>query len=160
MTRTQILEILARDYLTLRDKLIVFFERRACPDAADQADDTLARLVGDIERNGLPDNLEARTRAIAKNVYREWARRVSRFDPLPPGLSVPAHGGKAEDAREVVAALAPQDRLLLEEYFLQRRGREEMAHRLGVSAENLRVRVFRAKKRLRALLWGTSGMKH
>jgi hypothetical protein len=24
----------------------------------------------------------------------------------------------------------------------------------------LRVRVFRAKKRLRALLWGTSGMKH
>jgi DNA-directed RNA polymerase specialized sigma24 family protein len=159
MDRKRILEILAQDYLTLREKLIVFFERRLCPDAADLADDTLARLVGDVERNGFPNSLEARVRAIAKNVYREWARRIQRFDPLPPVLSVPGHGGKAEDAREALAALPPHERVLLEEYYLQRKEREQMARRLGVSAQSLRVRVFRAKKRLQALLWGASGIK-
>ncbi|MFT4649183.1 MAG: RNA polymerase sigma-70 factor (ECF subfamily) [Glaciecola sp.] len=54
--------------------------------------------------------------------------------------------------RAAESELREQDRKVLDEYYLRGSGTDEIAGRLGVSSSMVKVRLFRARRRLKSLL--------
>jgi RNA polymerase sigma-70 factor (ECF subfamily) len=109
---------------------------------------------------------------IASNVQVDKARRTSRGptnglppemwenvgEPAEPAENIVWSGGEVvmEEALECLqvagAQMRDHDRTVLDEFYLRRSGTEEIAGRLGVTPGMVKVRLFRARQRLRDLL--------
>jgi RNA polymerase sigma-70 factor (ECF subfamily) len=95
--------------------------------------------IGQIARNRARDMLRSRT------------RRAER--PLPPGFA--DSSGDAEDFRDLHAALgrlAEDDRLPLLLYYYDGKDTGTLADELGLSQGGACARLYRARRKLRALL--------
>jgi RNA polymerase sigma factor (sigma-70 family) len=156
----------ATAYEALRRRLVRFFERRGAVDAESLADVTLDRVGerkarGDVE----VDNVTAFAMGVARLVALEHGRRVQRQAPVPeelPSPRAPSDAGEIErrlaGLEAALAELREDDRALVLAYYASGDGRgridgrAELAARLGVSQVNLRVRAFRARTRLEAVL--------
>ncbi len=95
-----------------------------------------------------PFNLRAWLAIVARrSVNRQLRKRVPSA-PLPETVA-PPQGDAGLD--ELLGRLAPEDRLLLELFFVHECSYEEIAEQLGISPESVGKQKFRAIERLRAL---------
>ena len=94
------------------------------------------------------------TRVCLRLCYARLAADRRREDPLPPSDPAAPHRdpGAAIDVERLLARLAPADRFVL--LLLDGEGWsvKEIAERIGWTVTNVKVRAFRARRRLRGVL--------
>lgn len=139
-----------RLYPLLRRKLLIYFRYRGWPDPWNLADETVARVVGAMRRTEIKD-INRFALSVAHNVHVDEVERVRREaaialpEPVPPAAPDP----EAHCLEQCLRRLSSEQRELIEAFFLDRR-RKELAGVLGLSANALRLRVFKLKRTLRA----------
>jgi RNA polymerase sigma factor (sigma-70 family) len=132
-----------------------------CPDVDDVVQETLTRFLV-AARDGKIQNLEAIgafVYGVCRNVVSEFRRRNLRSQPMPEVFpESPVQGLPESDAFELRQAishgldqLSPRDRKVLRAFYLEETPRPEILRQTGLTDENLRVVLFRAKERFRAI---------
>ena len=138
----------------LRLKLIKFFSWRRCEDPESLADETIVRLVK--YNSGQPEKTKAHAYsivyAIARNVFLEYLRSKKKQGTLVDDFQGPFESFQSVDEcrRECLEKLSIKQRDLLESYYLTDESREALAQAQGISINNLRLRIFRLKQRLKS----------
>mgnify|MGYP001765457057 CR=1 FL=1 len=141
-------DIAARIYLQLHRKLVKYFEWRDVPYAEELADETLNRLARASESIRNP---AAFAMGVARNVLREFQRDRRRMLPDAPSLTEPPADGEMERLSVALAQLAPVDRELICAYYREgkpKEVRQELAIRIRITPNALRIRVCRIRDRL------------
>lgn len=161
-------ELAGHTYERIRSRLVKLFECRGCHDPealADETIDRVSRRIAEGEEVHTPDP-GGYFYGVARNVLREsWRRRrreqeasgppAASLSAPAPGLVEPAEAAqrKLECLELCLEALSPADRDLILGYY--RRGdriliqaRRELAERLGLPLNALRVRAHRIRGRL------------
>jgi RNA polymerase sigma-70 factor (ECF subfamily) len=143
-----------------------------CPHAgADLAQETFVRALRYYGRRERPTRTLAWLRAIARNVTREYLRGVYSGAFREADLEDAALARVACDAPEVgddlsldrarlmraIAELDCRDRAALVGFYFERQSCDALARRLGTSRVNVKTRLFRARRRLRARLFKAKG---
>lgn len=140
----------------------------ACPDVEDIVQETLARFLL-AAQNGKLNDVEAvggYLNGICQNVIFEYRRRWARAGPdsaeAPERADQRVTETELFEMREAIAAalreLAPRDRQILRAFFLEERSKSEILSMMGLSEENFRVVLCRAKDRFRQIY--VSAVKH
>lgn len=120
--------------------------------AEDAAQEAFLRAYRALSRYEQRSSFTAWVRTIAVNAAIDIVRRKR---PETPVLDRPARGGgekRQEDLdllRRALAALSPLDREILLVRELEGVGDEVIARRLGITVTGVRVRVHRARRKLR-----------
>ena len=166
-------ELAAHKYELIRAKLLKYFECRGCPSPEDLADDTINRVARRLYEGRQIWTAEPASYfyGVARNVLREyWVSPEREFTTLE-SLPSPVHPytgalRQQEVEREqsrvecrldwLVACLsqlpAESRELILDYYQGERaeriRHRKQMAERLGIPQNALRIRVHRIRERL------------
>jgi RNA polymerase sigma factor (sigma-70 family) len=89
----------------------------------------------------------------------EYRRRNMRDEPMPEVVPEPPRKGIAEadlfELREAIAQgleqLSERDRRVLRSFYLEEKSKEEILEQMGMTDENFRVVLCRAKERFRAI---------
>jgi RNA polymerase sigma factor (sigma-70 family) len=117
------------------------------------------RTHGDIHH---PERLAAFVLGVCNNVAHEMMRQEQRHPPIPEGND-PADD-RIDHTRELVneerkalvnqvlGELTPKDRGILKMLFFDETGKDEICQRFGVDRRYLRVLLFRARNRFKAVL--------
>lgn len=149
-------------YETVRVKLVRFFEWRGC-DAADfRADQTLDRVMRRIDEGQVISNLMGYIYGVARLVLKEELRERERVDLLnndPASTANPSPSPAEEtDYRlacfdHCLSTLSSDVRELIIGYYQEEKhekivGRRELAERLGIPLNALRIRAHRIRKTL------------
>ena len=153
-------------YLELRQRLVMYFERRNCLGADDLADETLNRAARRLEEVGqITDAAPAQyCYILAKFVFLEYTRRIQAQAAFKKSLIVGAAKAETETDAErraislsaleqCLEKLAVGDRELILEYYRgEQRAkidqRRALAERLGLSMNALAIRSCRLRERL------------
>ncbi len=132
-----------------------------CPDVDDIVQETLARfmLATRAEKIQNPEAVGAFLNGICRNVISEYRRRNMRDEPMPEVVPEPPGKGIPEadlfELREAIAQgleqLSERDRRVLRGFYLEEKSKEEILEQTGMSDENFRVVLCRAKERFRAI---------
>jgi RNA polymerase sigma-70 factor (ECF subfamily) len=133
----------------------------ACPDVDDIVQETITRLLlssrnGKLERL---DSVGAYLNGICQNVILEYRRRWARDGSDPSDAPEPANPQLPEtelfEMREAIALglreLSDRDRQVLRAFYLEERPKSEILAMTGLSDENFRVVLCRAKERFRQI---------
>lgn len=153
-------EIAARKYEMIRSSLIKVFYTRGCHLAEELADETIDRVVKKIHY--LQESYEGDPKlyfyGTGKKVLQEYLRKP-KIERLPDNLvQKQTHNIELEYYYECLSKclqkLEPEQRELITEYYqLEKTAkidlRKEIAQRLGMKYEQLRVYAFRVRKDLR-----------
>ncbi|HEY6806242.1 MAG TPA: hypothetical protein VI306_21870 [Pyrinomonadaceae bacterium] len=150
-----------KQYEALRIKLIRYFEWKRCDRAEELADLTLDRIVRKIDEGQIITNLKAYTASVAKFIALE--NLPEPLEPIEDHLGalpvVEARHDDDDPDPQVICfdrcldELPPENRKLLLAYY-QDQGRDkidnriQLAERLSIPLNALRIRVFRIKKAL------------
>jgi len=137
--------------------------RRVTQDAAlaeDAAQEAYLRAYRALGRYRHESSFVAWVRTIAVNAAIDLVRRRRPESPLTERTFRPAGEKRQEDLdllRRALAALAPLDREILLARELEGLPDAAIARRIGMTVTSVRVRIHRARKKLRArFLGGTS----
>lgn len=141
------------EYGRLRQRLIMYFERRGCLAADILADECFTRLTTATKSGWRPSGLGTYLFGIAKNVYLEYMRSAGRLlEELPDNLTGDTDTPAAEDARlvakHVVDSLSAEERDLMEAHFFDCVSWKSLAGPVGQSDTALRLKVMRIRQRL------------
>jgi RNA polymerase sigma-70 factor (ECF subfamily) len=132
-----------------------------CPDVDDIVQETLSRfLVATREDKILnPAAVGAFINGICRNVISEYRRRNMRDEPMPevvpepPSKAIP--DGDLFELRDAIARgleqLSERDRRVLRGFYLEEKSKDDILKQTGMSDENFRVVLCRAKERFRAI---------
>ncbi|HEX5227681.1 MAG TPA: sigma-70 family RNA polymerase sigma factor [Bryobacteraceae bacterium] len=133
----------------------------ACPDIEDIVQEALARLMTAARDDKIlnPAAIGAFLNGICRNVISEYRRRNMREDPMPEVVPEPPDRGIRDadllELREAIdhglAQLSERDRRVLRAFYLEEKSKEEILNDSGMSDENFRVVLCRAKERFRAI---------
>jgi RNA polymerase sigma-70 factor, ECF subfamily len=86
---------------------------------------------------------------IALNVFRNWFRRRETVE-LPVEIPVPPHSSpQLIDVARALEKCAPADREMIEKHYLAGYTSAELGQQRGCTAVAVRVRLLRARRRLR-----------
>ena len=150
-------------YEALRAKLIRLFACRGCPAPVELTDETLDRVGRTLSgRRELSGELGGFVHGVAQNVLREWWRRrpaAAAVVDLEGLASPPAPEAEAPDERRLrcleacLDALPAEERDLILRYYRSDERvligtRRELARRLGIGMNALRIRAHRIRLRL------------
>ena len=154
-------EVAAGMYVQLRHDLAKIFTFRGCTDPeglTDKVFDRVARKLGDVRPSYVGDP-RLYFRAVANNLVKEDLKKakfqVSLEEPEwrePTGTE--SKQDSTEDMEECLHSclqkLSPENRKLIVDYYAKEKQakidhRTELAQQLGISVENLRVRVHRIR---------------
>lgn len=141
-------------YTHFRYKLIKFFAWRRCEDPEGLADETIGRLINNINagREIHADNAYSYIYAIAVNLFKEYLREKKKnqqvFENLLPDY-IQVSEAVRDCRRLCLQGLSEDKTQLLEEYYSDEKSREELARRQGISLNALRLQVHRIKNELR-----------
>lgn len=135
-------------------------------DARDITSETFVRVWTAPEEPRM-DSVKAYLFAIARNLHRKQWRRTSRLEALDEGMPDPAASPDEtaehqDEFRRILAAvqkLPEIDRTVLLMRAEQELSYEDIAATTGLSVTAAKVRVFRARARLAALLQTEDGEK-
>jgi RNA polymerase sigma-70 factor, ECF subfamily len=158
------MSLLGEDLEALRPRLrfkVCYEVGFLCPDVDDLVQETLARflLASQKEQVRNPEAAGAFLNGICRNVILEYRRRSQRDEPMPevvpepPGKALP----KAElfELREAIARgmleLPDRDRRILRAFYLEEKTKEEILKQAGMTDQNFRVVLCRAKERFRRI---------
>ena len=133
----------------------------ACPDVEDIVQETIARLLvaSQNEKIRNQEALGAFLNGICRNVILEYRRRSQRDEPMPEVVPEPPgrHLPEADlfELRQAIALglaqLPERDRRILRAFYLEEKTKEEILKQTGLSDQNFRVVLFRAKEKFRAI---------
>lgn len=154
-------ETAATEYETIRRKLALFFEMRGHRWSDSLADETIDRVARKLDEGEPVANLRAYFYGVAKRVLLEWERRDAReraavdaqrrlasIDDHPERQEIRVNCLKGcllslpEDSRELILAYYEAGRGPSDE------GRKALAHRMGLSYGNLKIRAHRIRGKL------------
>ena len=135
-----------------RRKLIKFFSWKRCPDPANLADETILRVLTNLKQGQmtLSEKPYSYVYAVALNVYRENVRDLGRHPSVPYEQDVGSTSTPQLDdgCHELCLKQLPAaKRELLNEYYLV--SPDELAQKLELTANALRLRIHRIKQELR-----------
>jgi DNA-directed RNA polymerase specialized sigma24 family protein len=142
-------------YVEIRRKLIRIFLRRGCTRADELSDETINRVTRKVEEIA-PTYVGDPARffyGVAQKVYLEYLSEK----PPPPHPPPTEHTEESEGwemcVKKCMNRLAPANRRMIVEYFKGEKGakiaqRKELAVRLGIELDTLRMRVHRIRARL------------
>jgi RNA polymerase sigma-70 factor, ECF subfamily len=132
-----------------------------CPDVDDIVQETLTRLLAaDLARRiQNPEAIGAFVNGICRNVISEYRRKNLRNEPMPEPVPEPTARAIPEsdlfELRQAIAygldQLSERDRKVLRAFYLEEKSRDEILRQTGMTDENFRVVLFRAKERFRAI---------
>ncbi|HEY0545969.1 MAG TPA: hypothetical protein VGC91_11375 [Pyrinomonadaceae bacterium] len=144
----------AAKYERIRRSLIKIFACRGCPEAEDLADDTfnrVARKVDEIAATYAGDPA-LYFYGVAHNVHLEYLRKKLRQTPppLPPPVQNDEPGAEYECLESCIQQLPPASRELVLEYYQEEKQakinhRKQLAERLGIALNALRIRAYRIR---------------
>jgi RNA polymerase sigma-70 factor (ECF subfamily) len=133
----------------------------ACPDVDDIVQESLIRFLAATRENKIqnPDAIGAFLNGICRNVIVEYRRRNLRDDPMPEVMPEPASESIQEtdlfELRQAIShgldQLSERDRRVLRAFYLEEKSKEEILKSTGLTDENFRVVLCRAKERFRAI---------
>jgi DNA-directed RNA polymerase specialized sigma24 family protein len=149
-------------YEEIRCKIIRFFVCRGCSDCEELADITINRVNRAIEDPSFQyvGNPLFYFYGVAKNVRLEHLRRQAKFTSEIPVVAEPREPSIAYECMErCLGRLAISDRRLLLDYYDYESGgksshRQLLAQQLGIPLNALRIRLYRARNRLRECVSG------
>jgi DNA-directed RNA polymerase specialized sigma24 family protein len=143
-----------RKYEAVRRRLIQIFTCRGCRDAEDLADETINRVTLKVPEvaPGYTGDPALYFYGVAQKVHLESLRRKPHVPPnpsAPPDLEL-----EYECLERCMERLPPSQRELVLEYYREDRRakidfRKELARRLGVELNALRIRAHRIRTTLR-----------
>ena len=159
----------AQKYEAFRERLIVFFDRRGCRDAALEADEAFTRVAGSKDLENIKDIIGfmyavARRQALEK--HRNKSREPGQLDEnerLPQTQVIAVTQADSEESRvheirlqcldTCLNTLPKKDRKLLLDYYREQKTeklelRKLLAQKLGIRIGALRTRVTRARAEL------------
>ena len=165
------MEQAAQRHETIRGGLYRFFAQRNYYDPDYLVDVTLCRVIAKIETMELRENVTQTgyIRGFAENVYREALRhnKEEQLDPdsdqnkfiQPESPDYSVQEQETSCLHECLAKLKLEDRELLQKYYAPNRDRKEssrqrMAEEMGLTIDNLRVKVMRRREKLRTCISG------
>ena len=137
-------------FLQCRFKLIKFFSWRHCEDPANLADETIVRLLKNVDQGQLVlfDKPYSYVYAIAVNVFREYQRAIKKRPSLVAQVAPPSTPEQTDDCRELCLKQLSAPKLqLLSRYYLT--DRENLTGQLQLSPNALRLKIYRIKQELR-----------
>jgi RNA polymerase sigma-70 factor (ECF subfamily) len=133
----------------------------ACPDVDDIVQETLKRCLLSMQDHKLrdADAVGAFLNGIAQNVILEYRRRWSRDTPIPDCVPEVPDRRSAEtelfELRDAIASgmqqLSARDRSVLRAFYLDEIPKPEILASMGLTDENFRVVLCRAKERFRQI---------
>jgi DNA-directed RNA polymerase specialized sigma24 family protein len=154
----------AEHYERLRQRLIIFFSGRRCPDPEVSADETLDRISRRIDEGEQIRDVTRFAYGVARLVLSETFKSVRRRRQLLMDLATSSGTARCDDAatalgsdgavaciRHCMGRLSPDDRDLISRYYEsggrdQQEERRQLAARLGLSPVALRLRAFRIRR--------------
>jgi RNA polymerase sigma-70 factor (ECF subfamily) len=132
-----------------------------CPDVDDMVQEAMMRFMVAAREEKIqnPAALGAFLNGICRNVVSEYRRRNMRDEPMPevvpepPGKSIPET--ELFELRQAIAQgmqqLSERDRRVLRAFYLEEKSKDEILKQTGMTDENFRVVLCRAKERFRAI---------
>jgi len=151
-------------YEEMRRKLAKFFEWRGCPPAEEHADEVLDRVARRLDEGIEILNVGAYCYGIARLLLREVATRAERQRGALAELAASGRPAAADDAEmrcleHCLGQLDAVSRAQIVEYYERERRdrqkhRREMAERLGIAPNALRIRLHRVRRTLEECLLG------
>jgi DNA-directed RNA polymerase specialized sigma24 family protein len=163
-----------RTYEQLRRRLVRFFEGRRCAFPEEHADETLNRVARKLDAGETIQDVTTYVIGIARMIVKEAARSASREAALQAASRTPDHVSPLPDPASVESTrlldclhgcldhLAPPDRDLIVQYYQDEkrakiRSRKDLATKLGVEMNALRLRAFRIRAALEACVERCAG---
>jgi DNA-directed RNA polymerase specialized sigma24 family protein len=139
-------------YEAIRQTLTKYFEWRQCVPADEHVDETIDRVArrlwaGEQIRttdpyryfHGVARHVWQESRRCRLREMQSWPHMIAMREQASPQSACLAH---------CLATLSPEARELLEAYYLDPRG--DLAARLGITPNALRIRVFKEKQKLKS----------
>jgi len=133
----------------------------ACPDVEDIVQEAIARwlVASQNEKIRNSETVGAFLNGICRNVISEYRRRSQRDEPMPEVVPEPPDRHLAEadlfELRQAIALglaqLPERDRRILRAFYLEEKTKEEILEQTGLTDQNFRVILFRAKEKFRAI---------
>ena len=132
-----------------------------CPDVDDIVQEALMRFMVAAREEKIHNQaaVGAFLNGICRNVVSEYRRRNMRDEPMPevvpepPGKSIPE--AELFELRQAIAQgmeqLSERDRRVLRAFYLEEKSKDEILKQTGMTDENFRVVLCRAKERFRAI---------
>lgn len=132
-----------------------------CPDVDDIVQEALMRFMVATRDEKIHNQaaMGAFLNGICRNVVSEYRRRNMRDEPMPevvpepPGRSIPE--AELFELRDAIAQgmeqLSERDRRVLRAFYLEEKSKDEILKQTGMTDENFRVVLCRAKERFRAI---------
>ena len=163
-----------RTYEQLRRRLVRFFEGRRCAFPDEHADETLNRLARKLDAGETIQDVTTYVIGIARMVVKEVGRTAARELAVHSASAVPGHVSAHADAATIESSrlldclhacldqLVPTDRDLIVRYYQNDKrakihNRKDLATRLGVEMNALRLRAFRIRAGLERCVEGCAG---
>ena len=135
-----------------------------CPDVDDIVQEALMRFMVAARADKIqnPAAVGAFLNGICRNVVSEYRRRNFRDEPMPevvpepPGRSIPESDlfELREAIEQGIGQLSERDRRVLRAFYLEEKSKEEILRQTGMTDENFRVVLCRAKERFRGIYLG------
>jgi RNA polymerase sigma-70 factor (ECF subfamily) len=132
-----------------------------CPDVDDIVQEALMRFMVAARDDKIrdPAALGAFLNGICRNVVSEYRRKNLRDEPMPEVVPEPPGKSIAEadllELRQAIAKgmeqLSERDRRVLGAFYLEEKSKDEILRQTGMTDENFRVVLCRAKERFRAI---------
>jgi RNA polymerase sigma-70 factor (ECF subfamily) len=132
-----------------------------CPDVDDIVQEALMRFMVAARDEKIQNQaaVGAFLNGICRNVVSEYRRKNMRDEPMPevvpepPGKSIPE--AELFELRQAIAQgmqqLSERDRRVLRAFYLEEKSKDEILKQTGMTDENFRVVLCRAKERFRAI---------
>jgi RNA polymerase sigma-70 factor (ECF subfamily) len=132
-----------------------------CPDVDDIVQEALMRFMLAAREDKIHNQaaVGAFLNGICRNVVSEYRRRNMRDEPMPevvpepPAKSIPE--AELFELRDAIAQgmeqLSERDRRVLRAFYLEEKSKDEILKQTGMTDENFRVVLCRAKERFRAI---------
>lgn len=150
-------ELAGTKYETIRRKLIKIFVCRGCAVGEDLADETINRVIRKIPE--LADFYTGDPAAyfcgVARNVHLEYVKKNPASRPMPVADPPDQKELEYECLERCMDKLAPDNRELMLEYYQKEKQekidhRKELAARLGIAVNALRIRAHRIRLSLQS----------
>jgi RNA polymerase sigma factor (sigma-70 family) len=141
-------------YELLRQRLNCYFRHRCFNDAEDLADEVISRVIRRLQEGAAvpKEAVPGFCYGVARMVALErWKQQAPTVDIPLDSLPVPANIGHDADTailiEQFLSQLPADEREVVRDYYWE--DREELANRLGLTPNALRIRVFRITSYLR-----------
>jgi RNA polymerase sigma factor (sigma-70 family) len=151
-------------YISIRAKLVKFFEWRGSQSPDDNADETINRVMRKISEGEKLENIQSYSYGVARllfmEILKEQQKRQRLIDSLPPPITFVIDPTETEDREKrnacldsCLSRLPDEKRLTFKGYFgADKRAtikrRKHLAEQLKIPLSALRIRVHRTRMQL------------